>query len=330
VWQTNGGREVIATLENLSESQNRVESAVAHIETAQIGMAHGLSNLTSLSMASLGVVSLSAGFMIWQMSALDRRLSIVGKQISDIQVRLDAVQQAHLQTSLDFLSKYDRAKSDNDLDHALKESTFATNLYRNLVNAEVGGDRRLVALNQCGRYYLLALTTQMRCLISCQDLAEAEKRIAGEQQSLAALAKTTFDEVLGKAPEAYLDPALKPDHVTLELLTKIYQQAHQLRVTTEDRYPDAAQVFEQLRPRLYGAGGWFGMVGKAKSSMLTKLKYLMACLEDVGRIESLRLRIADAIQGRLSFQELQQAVDSTKQSNQTPTASDEIMVFGLA
>src|SRR4051812_454069 len=78
VWQGDKGREVLATLEGLTESQARVEQAVARIETAQLGIAGGLGTLASWSMATLGVTSLAAGFMAWRMAALDRRLEALG------------------------------------------------------------------------------------------------------------------------------------------------------------------------------------------------------------------------------------------------------------
>src|SRR5688500_15482929 len=47
VWQGEQGREVIATLEHLAESQDRVTQAVERIEEAQIGVAGALGTLTS-------------------------------------------------------------------------------------------------------------------------------------------------------------------------------------------------------------------------------------------------------------------------------------------
>jgi hypothetical protein len=333
VWQSGTGTQVIATLENLSDSQVRVEQVVNRIETAQIGVAQGVGTLTSLSMSSLGILSLTSGLMVWRMNALDRRLGRIGRQISDIQVQLQAEHQAHLQTSLDFLGRFEKRGGEKDLHTAFEESAFATNLYRNLVNTEVSGQRRLAALNQCGRYYLLALMAQVRCLILSTDFPLAVQRLADEKPTLAALAKTTFGEVMGKSPEQFLDPHLQSDNVTLGLLTELYQQAHQIGAVTGDEVGDASQVFERLRKKVYGAGGWFPAVGRAKGRLLTNLKYVMACVEEVGRIESLRLRIEEAVKGTLSFQDLETALAETKK--QLAEAADEmaagrIVVFGIA
>jgi len=72
--------------------------------------------------------------------------------------------------------------------------------------------------------------------------------------------------------------------------------------------------------------------GRAKGQLLAKLKYLMACVEEVGRLESLRLRIADAVQGRLSFPELETAVAVAKKQMAEAAAdmaTAPIVVFGL-
>jgi hypothetical protein len=129
--------------------------------------------------------------------------------------------------------------------------------------------------------------------------------------------------------DAAVSPAGKQSRQELLL----YQQAHHIGAVTGAEVGDASQVFERLRKKVYGAGGWFGAVGRAKGRLLTNLKYLMACVEEVGRIESLRLRIEEAVKGRLSFQDLETAVAETKK--QLAEAADEmaaapIVVFGIA
>jgi hypothetical protein len=94
LWQGESGQQVIGTLEGLSESQARIEQVVGRIETAQLGLTSGLGTPTSLSMATLGVTSLAAGFMVWRMNALHHRLHALGDQLSDIQANLKAQDQA--------------------------------------------------------------------------------------------------------------------------------------------------------------------------------------------------------------------------------------------
>jgi hypothetical protein len=330
VWQSPAGRQVIATLEGLSDSQARIEQVVGRIETAQIGVNHSLGALTSLSMTSLGMLSLASGLMVWRMNALDQRLSRIGGQITDIQTHLRAAEQAHLETSLAFLGKFEEEKGERDLHTALEESTYATSLYRGLVNSELASQRRLVALNQCGRYYFLALTAQARCLILSNQLKRASQLLADERRTLTELAKSTFDEVLGKSPEVFFDPAFQADNVTLELLTDLYRQAYQIGAVDGAPVGEASQLFERLRSGIYGAGRkWFAPAGHAKRTLLARLKYLIACLEEIARIESLRLRIGLAIDGRLSFQELDRLLASSQELGERAKHAEDVLVFGI-
>jgi hypothetical protein len=266
-------------------------------------------------MASLGVTALAAGFLAWRVNALDRRLATLGRQLSDLQALIDAEQKAYLQSALDHLAKFERERSARDLDGALNNGTYATNLYRNLVERELGGGRRLVALNQCGRYYLLALTTQVRCLVLGDSLEIAEDRLGGEGKTLAALAQAAFHAVLGRSPEVYLDPRFQADGVTLATLTDVFRQARLAGVAVPE-FADASATFEHLRPRVVHARipsrTLFRPLGRAKKGLLDGLKYLAACLEDVNRVAALRLRIADARRGGYAPAELERALAAAR------------------
>ncbi|WP_020471373.1 hypothetical protein [Zavarzinella formosa] len=306
VWEGTGGRRVIASLEGLQDSQARIERVVREIETAQIGTAGALGALTNLSMFSLGVTSLSAGCMIWRMHALHERLGQLGGQMADIQTHLNAREQAHLQRGLSFLERFERTAAKEDLHTALEESNFATHLYRNLVQAETAGPKRLLVLNQCGRYHMLSLTAQANCLVAGGELSQAEQLLRDEQPGLAMLAGVTFEAVLGESPEIYLDPAFQSDQLTLEVMAEVYQRARRIGAIFDEHARSAGDLFEHLRSSLHGAGGWFRLRGRKKKSLLTNFKYLMACLEEVERVESLRLRIVAASEGRGSLDELRQ------------------------
>lgn len=217
--------------------------------------------------------------------------------------------QADLQASLKHLARFESTQNAHDLRQAKNQATDATEAYRILVQREVQGQKRLLTLNACGRYFLLSLTQ-----ILANQLKEAEQELAAEKPTLKELARATFDEVMSKSPEVYLDPKLQGDHITLDLVTEIYQQAHQLGAVDGAQFKDAGQTFEYFRPKIYAAGSWFRPTGRAKDKLLTKLKYLMACLEEVSRIEALRLRVATAIDGKLSFQDLNQAIARAKEA----------------
>jgi len=243
--------------------------------------------------------------MIWRMNALRARMGTIGAQIADIQTHLNANQQAHLKRGLDFLEHHKRTGSDKDLHTALAERNFATHLYRHFVQVESGGRKRLLTLNLCGRYYMLSLTAQARCLLAGGGAVQAEKLLRGEQATLTTLARVTFEEVIGVTPEVYLDPGFQEHGVTLELLADVYLRAARMGGVPESNVGDAWELFERLRSKVYGAKGWFRARSKTRAALLARFKYLLACLEDVERIESLRLRIAAGSEGRGSFADLQ-------------------------
>ena len=118
VWDGPKGREVIAGLESLSESQARIQQVVGNIEQAQIGITAGLGTLTSLSMATLGLGALAAGFMLHRLNALDKRLEGFGNQLADIKAVLGSQNRAHLGTALQHLQFFEDRRLLADLQSA--------------------------------------------------------------------------------------------------------------------------------------------------------------------------------------------------------------------
>lgn len=340
VWNGPKGRHVVAALESLTESQERIEWSVGRIEFAQIGIASSLGALTSLSMATLGMASLATGFMMWRMHSLQDRLKAIKNQIANIQAIVNAMARAPLEASLISLDDFERRSSDKDLQAAKERSAEAVAIYSHVVENEVTGQRQLSLLNQCGRCFMLALTTQARCYLHRDDLEGATRQLSEKWPVLIRLAKANFEEVMGKSPEAYLDPNLQTDNVTLDLVTEVYQHAHRLGAVTEREFNSASDTFEYFRSKIYGAGRrWFRPVGKAKTRLLTNLKYLMACLEDIGRIDSLRLRLVDARDGKLSLQDLQKEIQTAQShaagSSESASVGDStsigpVMAFAIA
>lgn len=337
VWNGTGGQKVLAGLESLSESQTRIVNVVQHIEAGQVATAGTLGTLLNFSMVHLGLTALAAVLMTARMLALQRRLTDIGRDLDDVQTYLKAQTEANLSASLDALARHESGHKDqdDDLRHALKVSNLVAHVYGPLVQTEAHGRRRLLVLNYSGRCYLLSLLTEVRCLILSENLNEAQRRIANEKPALQALAQATFQEVMGKAPETYLHPSLRADQVTLDLLAEVYQQAHRAGAVTDVQIRDAGQMFEYFREKIYGArrwGGWvLGLGRRARATALTKLKYLMACLEETNRIEALRLRIEEAQRGAYSLRELEREVVALReQTARAPGEGEAPAAFAYA
>ena len=90
VWDGPKGCQLIAGLESIKESQHRIETAVSGIEHAQLAMSGTLHAVQTLSMATFGLTSLTTGFMVWRLNALNARLKTLQSSIADIEARLDA------------------------------------------------------------------------------------------------------------------------------------------------------------------------------------------------------------------------------------------------
>lgn len=312
VWNGQSRQKVLAGIESLNEKQDRIEGVVRNIETAQIGLASSLGTLTSLSMLSLGVTTLSAGFMMWRLNALNERLKKIGSMVSDILALLTAEQQAHLLRALSNLAKYEHERADDYLKHAEQDSSFAVHVYRGLVLREIDNERRLSALNQFGRYYFLALIAQVRSLVLQRNKsAMAISLLTDEDKALTLLAQTVFDSVLGEQPHVYLAPCFGPAHVTIDLLTEVYQQARFAGVNTQVEASDSGQMFEHFRPHIGHARvrrPVFGSRSRMEEELLLKLKYLIACLEEINRLRALQLRTEQSKETSQSVQEFEEEV----------------------
>jgi hypothetical protein len=141
---------------------------------------------------------------------------------------------------------------------------------------------------------------------------------------MADLARTTFQQVLGESPAVYLDPGFQDVQVTLELLAEIYQQARLAGVETDVKEPTPAWLFEHLRPRIGKdrlPGGMFSSVRRKKDALMSNLKYLMACLEEVNRILGFELRIKNAIDHNYSFQQMEGLIQPMRKKVKVPAES---------
>jgi hypothetical protein len=272
--------------------------------------------------------------MLSRLTSLQRRLDSLRRDVRDIQTHLNAMTQAPIEHAVNALSMYERSPAGraDDLKVSKDKSGEAAAVYKGLVRHEVGGQRRLSVLNHCGRCYTLALLTHIRCLVFDGAVDDARHRLDGERETLRGMAEATFSEVLGRRPEAYLDPRLRPDDVTLELLADVYGQARRAGVSTGISEDGPAGLFEHLRPRVFGAGRGMGRLirgaRRARAAAVTKLRFLLACLEDVNRVEAMRLRLEHAAEHGYSLVDLE--AEMIRQGGDPTSASLGAVGFAFA
>ncbi len=293
VWNGATGQTVIGGLESLSESQDRIEQVVNGIEVTQLGVSNLLGVVEVASIATLGVSSLTGAFMAYRLSALNKRVDQLSRTLKDVEGKLDAMHKAHLRSSLQFLGQYDDNPSDSTkLARALDEARQATNIYSTLVSEETNTNPRLAVLNCRSRFFVTALLTELRCLISADDAKTALSRIEQERPVLKNAARVCFEQTLKLAPERYLRSGFSKHGVSLSLLSEIYRQAAKLGVIDQPNVSSPEETFEFMRASFSSSDRWDNWWSeKSLQRELTKLRYLLCSLEEASKIEGLSLLI---------------------------------------
>jgi carbon storage regulator len=118
LWKGSTGQRVIATLEGVAESQQRIDSAVAGIESTQLGTLSVLSTMQHLSMATFGLTALSAGLMLWRFNALNKRIDQLGGQLRDLESHHDAQEKSKLLKGLQCLRDFEDKHESSSLEKA--------------------------------------------------------------------------------------------------------------------------------------------------------------------------------------------------------------------
>ncbi|MDP0489552.1 MAG: hypothetical protein Q7Q71_00710 [Verrucomicrobiota bacterium JB023] len=307
IWNGSGGQQVLAGLQTLGESQQRIEQAVTSIESAQIATNAALSGLQTVSFATLGVASLTGGIMLWRLEALNKRFDRLSQQVRDLEDNLDAQNKAHLRNSIQKLREFDDTGDESSLVRARDEAQHAANVYGQLTYKECQSAKpRLDVLNYRGRCYLMSLVTELRTRLLGEQPTEAISRFSEEKDTIEQIARATFDTAIGENPSAFLSDDMKVQGTTLDLMTEIYQSAQRIGVFTEAQIRNPSDMFEYCRAKGVAGKSMFKWGSKKTSQALTdRLRYLMACLEDIGRAESLKL-LADELRTKaVSFKDFQ-------------------------
>jgi hypothetical protein len=333
VWNNSGGRTVLAGLQSLGENQARIQQAVTSIETAQIATNAALGSLHTLSLATLGITSLTGGFMLWRLQAINDRLNELVTVIKDIEDNITAQNKAHLMTAVQKLQEYDNTKQNRLLEIASGEAQHAANIYGHLARTEADKrNPRLPVLNYRSRCYLLALAVEFRSRLLLEELSQTTVRYDGELENIRAVSSATFKAGIGNEPHEFLSYSMHNAGVSLDLMTEIYQHAQRLGVFSSDKEHKQIQspsdMFEFCRER--------GITGKRMrlpfsntSSYATRIKYTMACFEDIGRVEALSLIAKHAKETNLSVRDIQKQMEKSGAEARKSNPEDAILAYSL-
>jgi hypothetical protein len=330
VWNGTKGQQVLAGLASLSEGQARIEQVVNHIDTVQLGISHTLGVMYTLSIATLGVTSLTGAFMVWRLQSLNKRFDRLSEAIKDVDDHLDAQNKAHLDKAVQKLREFEDSADPGALTAARDEAQDAANIYGNLAWKEASRKQpRIEVLNYRSRCYLLGVMAELQSRILLDQLPAAITRVNDEKPRLQSIAKSTFEAVIKGRPEYYLRADMAREGVTLEVMAELYQQARHAGAIASPEVESAGQLFEHCREKGIAGGSW--LFRKNSKQEAVQLRYLMACLEEISRIDGMRLLISEAHEKKVSVPGLREKVrEWWKEKVGTTTATtDAVVAYAL-
>jgi hypothetical protein len=303
VWNSPNGQQVLAGLASLSEGQARIEQVVNHIDAVQLGISHTLGVMHTLSIATLGITSLSGAYMVWRFHSLNKRFDKLAETLQDVEDNVAAANKAHLDLAAQKLEEFDESSDEAALKKGRDEAQEATAIYGEMSWREASRKRpRIEVLNYRSRCYLLALMAELHARIQLNDVPAAIKRANTERPRLQSLAKVTFEAVIQGKPELFLRADMAREGVTLDLMAELYQQAKQAGAIATPEVESASQLFEHCRAKGIASGSW--LFGGGSKHDAVQLRYLIACLEDINRIDGMRLLMAEAHEKKASIPDL--------------------------
>lgn len=319
VWNGEHGQAVLAGLQQVSESQIRVESAITAIESTQIGLEATVGGLQTVAMATLGLTSLSGALMLWRLQALNKRFDGLANRITDLEDNLDAQNKAHLKTSVQKLREYDDTDDTGAVEMARDEAQHAANVYGQLAYKETMQRKpRIEVLNYRGRCYLLSLLTELRSRLLLGSVSQTTQRFTEERPLIEMLARSTFRTAIGDSPQVFLSHAMKDHGITLELMAELYRNANRYDPDGTPVIRDADDMFELCRPSgIIGKSRKLWPFGTGPDTFANRLKYALACFEDIGRVEALHLIAEQVGRAKTTLVDLQFQCNEWASENDT-------------
>lgn len=328
VWNGVNGQHVLAGIASAAEGQARIEQVVNHIDSVQLGISHALGVMHTLSIATLGITALSGLYMVWRFRSLNKRFDKLSVAIRDVEDNVAASNKAHLTLAVGNLQIFDESADVNDLINARDQGFQAASIYGEMALAEASRKQpRIEVLNYRTRCYLLALMAELQSRILLSELPSVIiTRVNNETPCLQSLAKTTFETVIQNKPELYLRAKMASEGVTLELMTELYKQALTAGAIASPAVESAGQLFEHCRTKGIASVGEWEFRRDTKQDA-AHLRYLMASLEEINRINGMRLMITEANEKKASIPALRDQVrDWWKEKVGTPSDTPDAVI----
>ncbi len=194
VWNGKNGQQVLGGLASLSEGQERIEQVVNHIETVQLGISHTLGVIQTLSMATLGVTSLTGMYMVWRFHALDKRFAQLNGAIADVEEQIGAANRSHLEVAAANLPNSDEEEAKEEaLKKARDASEHGLAIYGEMSMTECSRpEPRLNVLNYRSRCYLFGMMAHLYARVLLGEIKQAIQKVVDNKPRLTTIAETMF------------------------------------------------------------------------------------------------------------------------------------------
>jgi len=105
----------------------------------------------------------------------------------------------------------------------------------------------------------------------------------------------------------FLRADMAKEGITLDLMAELYQQAAHAGAIATPKVESASQLFEHCREKGIGSGGGWLFRRDCKQDA-NQLRYLMACLEEINRIDGMRLLISEVHEKKASLPALRESL----------------------
>jgi hypothetical protein len=286
----------------------------------------------TLSIATLGITSLSGAYMVWRFHSLNKRFDKLSEAMQDVEDNVAAANKAHLDVAVQKLGEFDESSNEDALRKGRDEGQEAAAIYGDMAWREASKKKpRIEVLNYRSRCYLLALMAELQSRISLADLPAAIKRVNTEKPRLQSLAKSVFDAVIQGKPELYLRGDMAKEGITLELMTELYQQAKNAGAVASPEVDSAGHLFEHCREKGI-AGSGFRLFRRDTKHDALQLRYLLASLEEINRIDGMRLLMAEAHENKASIPGLRDKVREwwKEKVGTTTDTPDAVVAYAMA
>ncbi len=294
--QSDGGPKILAFIEQTAPRIAHIEHAVEGLQAGQLALSSSLATLEKLSMVTLGLTALTPLVLSVQFGALNRRLTVLQKQIAALTGKFTAAQVAKLTAGLKLLEQGEaflQAQQQTNAHHRLRAALplclqsmqFFSQLLGNELNQQPVQREEVRLLT---RHLSVALLGVASCQIGLEQDQSAFGQSCKELDLLRQATSWVFRDCIGGDPAPYLMPPMGQYHVTLEFMAGLYQQARDAGAVDPAQDSSAARWFEDHRNALFrvrkprfGAQRYF-------QTLAVRLQEAVAAVEEINRVVGLQ------------------------------------------